>query len=241
MTKSLGISRNRIVGAIVAGSVLLGGGGAYAATSSTLNSARAAAQTEVAIAYEQVDTANSQTIAAEQERDQAYAEVAKLAAQIESLTAAQTALASELGDLTSQLTGLNIELDDAVIGLKAATENRQYAFTTFVANTGSQTAVDKCTGGLTNNPEIGDYLAYLDGRDKVYYPIHNHCGGKPILNLVTGDLVQIKDVGDYIVVATNDVQKGDDADVIQGLPGGIILQTCHNTGNGMRVVSLVKI
>ena len=235
------VSRNQIISAVVAGSVLLGGGGAYAATTATLASVKDAAQSEIASTYAQLDAAVEQTSAVTAERELAYAEIADLTAQIEILTAAQNNLETEISGLNNQIAGLNSELDDAVIGLTAATANRQYAFTTFVANTGGQEAVDKCTGGLTNNPEIGDYLAYVESRNKVYYPIHNHCGGRPILSLGIGDLVQIKDVGDYIVVETRDVQKGDDATVIEGLPGGIVLQTCHDSGSGMRAVSLVQI
>jgi len=112
------------------------------------------------------------------------------------------------------------------------TAEGSYHFATRIVNEGEQDAVDLCEGGLTKMNSVSDYL----GKD--YFPIHNECGGAPILELETGHTVHIEGLGAFTVVATLDVMRGDDASVIADLPGEILIQTCHNTGNGMRVVAL---
>ncbi|MDR0482131.1 MAG: hypothetical protein LBH13_03070, partial [Cellulomonadaceae bacterium] len=118
--------------------------------------------------------------------------------------------------------------------VKVTEEKSEYTWQTYVANIDHQAAVDKCAGGLTYSPDVSTYL----GKD--YYPIHNHCSGQPILSLVKGNTVEIKDLGVFVVVDTRDITKGDKAGVLQGMEGTILLQTCHNSGDGMRVVGLVR-
>ncbi|MCL1799803.1 MAG: hypothetical protein FWG25_00345 [Promicromonosporaceae bacterium] len=108
----------------------------------------------------------------------------------------------------------------------------EISYYTFVANSGTQAEVNACTGGLTYFPSVSEYLG------RAYYPIHNECGGRPILKLVVDDYVFIADVGIYQVVAIQDVSRGDTASALVDMPGQIFLQTCHDTGNKMRVVSL---
>lgn len=113
----------------------------------------------------------------------------------------------------------------------AVAEASDYAFDTYVANTGEQDAVDACAGGVTYMPSVAEYVG------KAYYPIHNYCGGTPILSLEDGDQVRIDGVT-YTVVDSIDVQRGDDADAILDLPGEALLQTCYENSNAMRVVAI---
>ena len=107
-----------------------------------------------------------------------------------------------------------------------------YDFESYIANSGGQDAVDECTGGLTDMTVVGDYIG------KAYYPIHNYCGGRPILELEVGATVYIAEVGEFTVVATHDVLRGDNADALAELPGTVLIQTCHDEGDGMRVAAL---
>lgn len=75
----------------------------------------------------------------------------------------------------------------------ASTIKSAYDFSTYIANVGGQDQIDACTGGLTKMVDVSKYM----GRD--YYPIHNECGGSPILNLVDGNTVHIDGLGDYTV------------------------------------------
>ena len=113
--------------------------------------------------------------------------------------------------------------------------NPVYTFSTWVANIDDQAAVDQCTGGLTYSPPISDYVG------KPYYPMHNHCGGLPILSLQAGDTVHIEGVGVFTVVGSKDVTQGDSAEALLGLPGDALIQTCYSTGNKMRVVELASV
>ena len=108
----------------------------------------------------------------------------------------------------------------------------KFAFQSYVANVDSQEAVDACTGGLTYSPEISNILG------KSYYPIHNYCGGMPILELKNGDLVNVQDVGVFKVVEARDVTRGDTTSVLAGIKGQILLQTCYPNSTKMRVVGL---
>lgn len=114
-------------------------------------------------------------------------------------------------------------------------EFTEYDWITFVANRGGQEAVDACLGGLTDMTAQAQLTnkGYLG-----YFPIHNHCGGEPILNLETGDHVFIRGYGAFQVVGLRDVEQGDTTRALAGLPGVILLQTCHETGTEMRVVAL---
>jgi len=125
----------------------------------------------------------------------------------------------------------------AVAATSHSTETRTakvsaYDFATHIANEGGQDQIDACTGGLTKMLSVSEYM----GKD--YYPIHNECGGAPILDLAEGHTVHIAELGEFIVVETLDVMRGDDASIIKDMAGEILLQTCHNTGAGMRVVAL---
>ena len=108
----------------------------------------------------------------------------------------------------------------------------KYAFQSYVANVDSQEAVDACTGGLTYSPEISKILG------KQYYPIHNYCGGMPILELTTGNKVNIEGVGIFTVVDTVDVVRGDTTSKLTGIKGTVLLQTCYPNSTKMRVVGL---
>ena len=108
------------------------------------------------------------------------------------------------------------------------------SYYTYVANTGDQDAVNECAGGLTYFPTVSNFIG------KPYYPIHNECGGRPILFLEQGDLAVIRGIEVFRVVSMRDVSRGDTANELVGLDGDIFLQTCHDTGELMRVVGLVK-
>jgi len=123
---------------------------------------------------------------------------------------------------------------------KAAEPASKYAYKTYVANSGDQHQVDACTGGVTNMTAVTDYLTRVEGTSKLYLPIHNECGGRPILDLEVGEKVLIDGVGKYEVVALRNITRGAKASALAGLPGSILLQTCFDTGNQMRVVSLTK-
>jgi len=107
-----------------------------------------------------------------------------------------------------------------------------YDFATRIANEGGQPEIDACTGGLTKMTSVSKYM----GRD--YFPIHNECGGAPLLDLVEGSVVYIEGLGKFMVVELLDVMRGDDASVIKNMAGEILLQTCHDSGEGMRVIGL---
>jgi hypothetical protein len=111
---------------------------------------------------------------------------------------------------------------------------RRVSYYTYVANTGDQQTVNKCAGGLTYYTEISEFMG------KPYYPIHNECGGRPILRLKVGDLVSIHQNGVYEVIAIQDVTRGDTALELLTLPGDAYLQTCFDSGNEMRVVGLKR-
>jgi len=118
----------------------------------------------------------------------------------------------------------------------------KYGFKTYRANAGGQEAIDACTGGLTNMTAVSEYLTLVEGKPKRYYPIHNHCGGRPILELKLGDLVLIENAGKYRVVGDRDVTIGSKASVLLDMPGDTIIQTCYDsTSDRMRAVALEKI
>ena len=114
------------------------------------------------------------------------------------------------------------------------------AWTTYVANSGGQSTVDLCAGGLT---------AYSDADGGAFYSvpylaIHNNCGGAPILQLSAGDSVLITGggtAGTYEVVDSRDVTQGATTDALAGMAGDILLQTCYFNSTTMRVVGAVKI
>jgi len=114
----------------------------------------------------------------------------------------------------------------------ATTAISAYDFSTRIVNEGGQAEIDSCKGGLTKMTSVTNYVG------KGYYPIHNECGGAPILDLAEGSTVHIDGLGGFVVVEILDVMRGDDASLIKNLAGDILLQTCHNSGNGMRVVAL---
>jgi hypothetical protein len=115
------------------------------------------------------------------------------------------------------------------LGLTSAST---YKWSTFVANTGGQDAVDQCAGGLT------DMTAVVGMKEQRYFPIHNQCGGDPILKLEPGDTVFIAELGAFAVVDARDVSRGDTTAALNGLGGAILVQTCYDFGPDMRVVGL---
>jgi len=107
-----------------------------------------------------------------------------------------------------------------------------YAWTTYVANSGGQEAIDACAGGVTNYGNYGQFT---------YFPIHVHCGGSPILSLSVGSQVRISGGsydGVYTVLSTKDVPKGATTAEFDGMGGSIMLQTCYRSGGMMRLVSI---
>ena len=114
------------------------------------------------------------------------------------------------------------------------------AWTTYVANSGGQSVVDQCAGGLTA------YTASDGGAffSVPYLAIHNTCGGAPILQLAVGELVVITSggtAGTYQVVDSRDVVQGATTDALAGVAGDILLQTCYFNSTTMRVVGAVKV
>ena len=111
----------------------------------------------------------------------------------------------------------------------AKTAATRVAWRTYVANSGGQSAVDRCSGGLTR------WFERVDG--KTYYPIHRHCGGSPILGLSMGARVQIGStvyvVSDIRVVSSNARYSS-----VSGMRGSALLQTCYAGNARMRVVAL---
>jgi sRNA-binding protein len=114
----------------------------------------------------------------------------------------------------------------------AAAPASPFAWTSYVSNSGDQSAVDACTGGLTNFTAVTNYVG------KPYLAQHNHCGGAPILSLQNGQQVTIDGVT-YTVIDSLDVLKTDRADVLLNVAGSVLVQTCY-PGNSayMRVVGL---
>jgi len=107
-----------------------------------------------------------------------------------------------------------------------------------VKNSGGQEAIDACLGGLTEMPQVSDYLTQVEGSSKKYYPIHNECGGRPILDLVNDDIVSVNGVL-YKVVDAKVVKRGDKASQLLGIKGTVLLQTCFDApSKKMRVVGL---
>lgn len=114
------------------------------------------------------------------------------------------------------------------------------AWKTYVSNSGSQSAIDLCAGGLTSF-RAEDGHAYFA---VPYLTIHNNCGGSPILKLSAGDLVVISGGGvggTYQVVDSRDVSQGSTSDAVAGLSGDIYLQTCYFNSTTMRVVGATKV
>lgn len=105
------------------------------------------------------------------------------------------------------------------------------AWSTWVANSGGQGAVDACTGGVTRWHE--------DVEGKPYLPIHRHCGGTPILSLRVGDRVKVDGVV-YRVVDLRDVHKTGTIADLHGMGGEAILQTCYKSGPLMRAVGIAR-
>jgi len=95
-----------------------------------------------------------------------------------------------------------------------------FAWTTTVSNSGEQAEIDLCAGGLTLMNSVSDWL------NRPYYPIHHDCGGKPILYLELGDLVQIDNIA-YRVVDSKDVLEDVHADAFADIAGDAIIQTCY--------------
>lgn len=106
------------------------------------------------------------------------------------------------------------------------------AWSTRVANSGGQGAIDACPGGLTR------YTPF-DVNGRPYYPIHVGCGGAPILSLRLGQHVSIDGVV-YTVVASRDVRQGASTDALAGLGGDAYLQTCYRGSDLMRVVGVSR-
>jgi len=115
---------------------------------------------------------------------------------------------------------------------KAASQADDFEWSTFIANTGGQEAVDLCAGGLT------DMTALVGLDHQRYYPIHNQCGGEPILRLQVGDDVFIAGLGKFVVSGYRVVNRGDTTDALDGLGGSVLVQTCYDVGPEMRVVAL---
>lgn len=114
------------------------------------------------------------------------------------------------------------------------------AWTTYVANSGGQSVVDQCAGGLTA------YTASDGGAffSVPYLAIHNTCGGAPILRLSVGETVVITSggsAGTYQVVDSRDVVQGATTDAVADVAGDILLQTCYFNSTTMRVVGAVKV
>ncbi|MBD7982800.1 hypothetical protein [Oerskovia merdavium] len=114
----------------------------------------------------------------------------------------------------------------------AASAGQSFAWKTSVSNSGDQSVLDRCAGGLTR------WFEDIEG--KPYYPIHRHCGGSPILKLSMGDRVQI-DGQAWVVTDSRNLHAGDDKDLAFGLNGQILVQTCFVGTNGaVRVVALTR-
>jgi hypothetical protein len=118
---------------------------------------------------------------------------------------------------------------------QSAPESQRFKWTTYVANSNGQGAVDQCTGGLTKSS------AHSKVMGRSFYAIHNACNGKGLLELELGDKVLIQNVGVFKVVESRDVDMSDTTAVIRGIDGEILMQTCHDTGTGMRVLGLDSI
>lgn len=110
------------------------------------------------------------------------------------------------------------------------------AWSTRVVNSGGQGSVDACAGGVTR------WSSNIDG--KPYLPIHEHCGGSPILSLGMGQMVAISGGGMdgvYQVVDSRDVAKHSKVSAASGIGGSVLLQTCYVNSNMMRIVGVVKV
>jgi len=135
--------------------------------------------------------------------------------------------------ITRALPGHTLHADYADAPDFSGPEYAEFDWATYIANTGGQDAVDECAGGLTDMSEVAHLRT-----NQAYYPIHNQCGGDPILDLELDDEVFIAERGKFTVVDTRDVERGDTTAALAGLPGSILVQTCYDTGTLMRVVAL---
>jgi len=110
----------------------------------------------------------------------------------------------------------------------------QIKWHTHISNYGGQAAVDECLGGLTDFTAVSQWLG------RPYWPIHLHCGGKPILQIAVGDRISVAEHGVFEAVQLRDVVPGG-AGQIRDMIGDVFVQTCHDhTATSMRVVSLVR-
>lgn len=112
-------------------------------------------------------------------------------------------------------------------------------WTVAVVNSGGQDAIDACAGGLTamQSSSGGPF------HEVPYLVIHNYCGGQPILSLNVGDTVNLTSGGldgTYSVIGARDVNRGDSTDVLAGLGGDVLLQTCYFNSTVMRVVVIAR-
>lgn len=146
------------------------------------------------------------------------------------LVAALSAIATPVS-ITAISTAATAAPSTTVTTTTTSTKDADYDFVTHVVNRGEQDAVDACAGGVTYMPSVAKYV------HKPYYPIHNYCGGTPILSLDEGDLVLIDGV-EYQVVDSLDVKRGDNATVIMDIDGDALLQTCYPNSSAMRVVGI---
>jgi hypothetical protein len=106
-------------------------------------------------------------------------------------------------------------------------------FETFIGTTVADGITIGCDGGLTHNIGVSEYLGAK------YLPIHNYCGGFPILDLRIGDSVIIAEVGEFAVVDFRSVPFGNiPATSLRGLAGEVILQTSYRDNSAMRAVGL---
>jgi hypothetical protein len=109
-------------------------------------------------------------------------------------------------------------------------------FETFISNTVDEGAEAPCDGGLTHNLAVSEFLGAK------YLPIHNHCGGFPILDLRIGDTVTIRDVGEFEVTDFRSVPFGNiPATALVGLDGDAIIQTSYRDNSAMRAVALTRV
>ena len=105
-------------------------------------------------------------------------------------------------------------------------------------NSGGQSAIDACTGGVTL------YTPASSALSKPYWVIDYPCGGKPLLTLVKGDGVTIDGVT-YRVAGILDVPRSTTPtqqylDFVWSPSYAAFLQTSYARGATMHILALTK-
>ncbi|GAA2182992.1 hypothetical protein GCM10009785_24610 [Brooklawnia cerclae] len=103
-----------------------------------------------------------------------------------------------------------------------------------VGATGYQAEIDRCQWVRMDLGAVAPIVA-----------AHDYCGGSVVLDLLTGDRVDLAGQGldgRYVVAGSRDARPGQDAaEATAGLVATVLLQTCYPDGAHVRLVVLVPV